>query len=116
MFRMDETTIGSDKRNCSQILVCSLFIDALSGLFISLLKIKSHNSIILLHVRFPWRRDIGALSRNNAEYTTVAYATMYIGRFATIKTDCGYCWRVTLLRCANVSMVTRFVVYGVGLI
>jgi hypothetical protein len=72
--------------------------------------------IILLHVRFPWRRDISALSRNNAEYTIVAYATMYIGRFATIKMDCGHFWRVTLLRCANVSMVTRFVVYGVGLI
>jgi hypothetical protein len=70
----------------------------------------------MLHVGFPWRRDIGALSRNNAEYTIVAYTTMYIGRFATIKMDCGHCWRVTLLRCANVSMVTSFVVYGVGLI
>jgi hypothetical protein len=70
----------------------------------------------LLRVRFPWRRDIGALSPNNVEYTIVAYATMYIGRFATIKMDCGHCWRVTLLRSAKVSMVTRFVVYGVGLI
>jgi hypothetical protein len=68
---------------------------------------------VVLHIRFPWCRDIGALSRNNAEYTIVAYATMYIGRFTTINMDC---WRVTLLRCANVSMVTRFVVYGVGLI
>jgi hypothetical protein len=71
---------------------------------------------VLLHVRFPWRRDIGALSRNNAEYTTVAYATMYIRHFTTIKMDSGHCWRVTLLRCANVSMVMRFVVDGVGLI
>jgi hypothetical protein len=87
-----------------------------------MLHMSSHHSpyvsstLILLHVGFPWRRDIGSLSRNNAEYAIVGYATMYIGRFATIKMDCGHCWRVTLLRCANVSMVTSFVVYGVGLI
>jgi hypothetical protein len=75
-----------------------------------------HRSLHNVTCWFPWRRDIGALSRNNAEYTIVPYATMYIGRFATVKMDYGHCWQVTLLRCANVSMVTRFVVYGVGLI
>jgi hypothetical protein len=37
--------------------------------------------IILLHVvmKFPWRHDVGALSRNNAEHTIVMYATIYIG-------------------------------------
>jgi hypothetical protein len=66
----------------------------------------------MLRVGFPWRRDIGALSRNSAEYTIVVYATIYIGRFTTIKMDCGDCWQVT--RCVNVSMVKRFVVCGVG--
>jgi hypothetical protein len=39
-----------------------------------------------------WRHDIGALSRNNADYTIVAYATMYIGRFATFKNRCNLTW------------------------
>jgi hypothetical protein len=37
----------------------------------------SRGLMVLLHVRFPWRRDIGALSRNNGivQHCYVSLAT-----------------------------------------
>jgi hypothetical protein len=41
------------------------------------LNIKSGGTYILLHVRFPWQRDIGAVSRNNGivQHCCVSLAT-----------------------------------------
>jgi hypothetical protein len=51
------------------------------------------NMSILLLVRSAWRRDVGAVT----EQCRLHHCCVCdIGRFATIKMDCGHCWRVTL--------------------